>query len=188
MKAARLYEVGKPLKVEDVSEPKIRSGSAIVRILCAHVFSYTRQVINGKLGYDLPELPFTPGTGAIAVVEAVADDVFDLEIGQQVFCDPYIYSRNISAEPDGILLGWTGLTPLSSRTQSLWKDGVFAEKALFPAECLTPIPKTKFSPQQLAYLDYLTVAYGGLLRADFHPCQTLVVNGATGGWVLLLFC
>lgn len=93
MKAARLHEIGQPLKVKNISEPTLRSGSAIVRILCAHVFSYTRQVINGELGYDLPELPFTPGTGAIAIIEAVADDVFGLEIGQKVFCDPYIYSR-----------------------------------------------------------------------------------------------
>lgn len=182
MKAARLHEVGKPLKVEDVSEPTIRAGSAIVRVLCAHVFSYTKKVINGELGYDLPELPFTPGTGAIAIVEATADDVFGLEVGQKVFCDPYIYSRNISAEPDGILLGWTGLAEVSFRQQSLWKDGVFAEKVLFPAECLTPIPQEQeFSSQELVYLDYLTVAYGGLLRADFRPSQTLVLNGATGG-------
>ena len=181
MKAARLHEVGKPLKVESVSEPTLRAGSAIVKVLCAHVFSYTRKVINGELGYDLPELPFSPGTGAIAVIEAVADDVFGLEVGQKVFCDPYIYSRNVSAEPDGILLGWTGLAEASSRTQSLWKDGVFAEKALFPADCLTPILASDLSPQKLAYLDYLTVAYGGLLKADFRPSQSLVVNGATGG-------
>ena len=182
MKAARLHEVGKPLKVESISEPTLRAGSAIVKVLCAHVFSYTRKVINGELGYDLPELPFSPGTGAIAVIEAIADDVFGLEVGQTVFCDPHIYSRNTSAEPDGILLGWTGLAPASSRIQSLWKDGVFAEKVLFPADCLTPIPQAqKFSSQELVYLDYLTVAYGGLLQADFCPSQTLVVNGATGG-------
>jgi alcohol dehydrogenase len=182
MKAARLYEVGKPLKVEEVTDPTLRSGSAIVKVLCAHVFSYTREVINGERGYALPELPFTPGTGAIGIVEAIADDVFGLEIGQKVFCDPYIYSQNISAEPDGILLGWTGLAQASPRLQSIWKDGVFAEKVLFPADCLTPIPEAiAFSPEQLIYLDYLTVVYGGLLRADLRPAQTLVINGATGG-------
>ena len=108
-------------------------------------------------------MPFTPGTGAIATVEAIANDVFGLEIGQKVFCDPYIYSRNVSAEPDGILLGWTGLAEASPRLQSLWKDGVFAEKAIFPAECLTPIAEAKtISSDRLIYLDYLTVSYGGL--------------------------
>jgi alcohol dehydrogenase len=48
MKAARLYEVGKPLKVEEIAEPTLRFGSVIVRILCAHVFSYTDRVINGE--------------------------------------------------------------------------------------------------------------------------------------------
>ena len=73
-------------------------------------FPYTREVINGELGYDLPELLFTPGTSAIAIVEAIANRVFGLEIGQKLFCDPYIYSLNVSAEPDGIVLGWTGVT------------------------------------------------------------------------------
>jgi D-arabinose 1-dehydrogenase-like Zn-dependent alcohol dehydrogenase len=30
MKAARLHEVGKPLKIEEIAEPTLRSGSVIV--------------------------------------------------------------------------------------------------------------------------------------------------------------
>lgn len=182
MKAARLYEVGKPLKVEDIPEPNLRPGSAIVKVLCAHVPSFTNQVISGELGYALPEIPFTPGTSAIGIIEAVADDVFDLEIGQKVFCDPYIYSTTIGASPDAILLGWTGLAEKSNRIQALWKDGVFAEKVLFPAECLTPLGEAESIPvEKLACLSYLNIAAGGLTRAPLYFSQTLIVNGATGG-------
>jgi alcohol dehydrogenase len=66
--------------------------------------------------------------------------------------------------------------------QSLWKDGTFAEKVLWPAECLTPLEGTEsIPPEQLANLSYLTIAYGALLRGDFRPSQKIVVNGATGG-------
>ena len=88
MKAARLYSTEQPLKVESISEPQLRSGAVVVKILSTHVPPFTRKVISGQLGYALPEFPFTPGTNAIAMIEAVADDVFDLEIGQKVFCDP----------------------------------------------------------------------------------------------------
>ena len=182
MKAARLYEVGKPLKIEDISEPNIRAGSVVVRVLSTHVPPFTEQVISGELGYVLPEFPFTPGTSAIGVIEKVADDVFDLEIGQKVFCDPYIYSTTIGASPDAILLGWTGLAEKSSRIQALWKDGTFAEKVIFPAECLTPLAEAESIPaEKLACLSYLNIAAGGLTRAPLNFAQTLVVNGATGG-------
>ena len=182
MKAARLHEVGKPLKVEDIPEPTLRPGSAIVKVLSAHIPPFTSKVISGELGYILPEFPFTPGTSAIGSIEKVADDVFDLEIGQKVFCDPYIYSNTIGASPDAILLGWTGLAEKSSRVQALWKDGTFAEKVLFPAECLTPLGEAESIPaEKLACLSYLNIAAGGLTRAPLHLSQTLVVNGATGG-------
>lgn len=88
MKAARLYETGKPLKIEEIAEPTLRSGSVIVKVLSTHIPSFTEGVISGELGYALPEMPFTPGTSAIATIEAVADDVFDLSVGQKVFCGP----------------------------------------------------------------------------------------------------
>ena len=68
MKAARLYEVGKPLKVEEVPEPILKPGSAIIKLLGSHIPSFTTQVLSGELGYMLPPLPFTPGPNAIGVV------------------------------------------------------------------------------------------------------------------------
>jgi alcohol dehydrogenase len=181
MKASRLHELG-TLKVEEIAEPTLRSGSVIVKILSTHIPPFTHQVISGELGYALPEFPFTPGTSAVGIIEVVADDVFDLEVGQKVFCDPYIYSTTIEAKPDAILLGWTGLAEKSSRVQSLWKDGTFAQQVLFPAQCLTPLGEAESIPiEKLACLSYLNIAAGGLIHAPLHFSQTLVVNGATGG-------
>lgn len=179
MKAARLYEPGTPLKVEEVPEPTLRPGGAIIKVLSSRIASYTGQVMSGELGYSMPT-PFTPGPSAIGVVEAVADDVFGLEIGQKVYCDDFISSKTIGGPPDGILIGWTGLAPASYRMQSLWRDGTYAEKAVLPVECLTPLGDAEsIEPALLAYLSYLTIAYGGLLRGELHSGQTLIVNGAT---------
>ncbi|MBW4625748.1 MAG: zinc-binding alcohol dehydrogenase family protein [Brasilonema octagenarum HA4186-MV1] len=181
MKAARLYELGKPLKVEEVPEPVLRSGGAIVRVLRAPILSFAGQVFSGELGYMLPPLPFTPGPSAIGVVEAVADDVFGLQVGQKVFCDPLISSQTQGGQPDSILIGWTGLAAASPQMQSLWKDGTSAEKILWPGECLTPLEDTEtIDLNQLACLGYLTIPYGGFLRGELRPGQTLIVNGATG--------
>ena len=181
MKAARLYEVGSPLKIEDIPEPVLRSGAAIVRILSSHVPNFMRDIISGALDYYVMPLPFTPGPSAIGIVEAVADDVFGLEVGQKVFCDISMSSKTIDAPPDDILIGITALTPYSRPLQAIWRDGTFAEKVLYPAECLTPLgDATALKPALLASLNILTIAYGGLLRGEVRPGQTLIVNGATG--------
>lgn len=183
MKAARLYQTGTPLKVEEIPDPTLKPAGAIIKVLGAHMPSFTNSVISGELGYALPEFPFTLGPSAIGVVEEVADDVFGLEVGQRVFCDPQISSHTIGAESDRILIAWTGLDAASARTQHLWKDGTFAEKVLWPAEALTPLGSAQsLDPALLAAsLNYLTIAYGGLLRGELRPSQTLIVNGATGG-------
>jgi alcohol dehydrogenase len=63
----------------------------------------------------------------------------------------------------------------------LWRNGSFAEKALFPAECLTPLGLANdLNPVRLACLNFLTIAYGGLLAGAFRAGETLIINGATG--------
>lgn len=181
MKAARLYKVGTPLKVEEVASPALKPGGAIVRILASHVPNFMSGIVSGKLDYYVMPLPFIPGPGAIGVVEAVADDVFGLELGQKVFCDIDMASKTIGANSDKILIGITALTPNSAPLQQLWRDGTFAEKVCYPAECLTPLGKAAdIEPTTLASLNFLAIAYGGLLRSEIRPSQTLIVNGATG--------
>jgi alcohol dehydrogenase len=180
MKAVRLERAGSPLRIEEIADPMPRSGGVVVKILYAPVLSFMKQIVSGELGYMMPT-PFTPGANAIGLVEAVADDVFGLKPGQPVYIDPSIASHNNGSPSDAALIGLTGLTPLSGRIQNLWRDGSFAEKALYPIECLTPLDKVwSMDRQQLAYLSYLSIPYGGLLRGEFRPGQTLIVNGATG--------
>ena len=180
MKAVRLEQAGSPLRLEEIAEPTPQPGGVVVKIVCAPVLAFMKQAFSGNLGYTMPT-PFTPGANAIGVVEAVASDVFGLEPGQPVYVDPSMASHNNASRSDAILIGLTGLTPLSSRLQEIWRDGSFAEKALYPAECLTPLDKVwTMDHQRLACLSYLSIPYGSLLRGEFRPGQTLIVNG--GNW------
>jgi alcohol dehydrogenase len=65
--------------------------------------------------------------------------------------------------------------------QQIWRDGVFAEMAHWPASCTTPLRGLDHIPaERLIALAKLVVPYGGLLRAEVEPGQTIIVNGATG--------
>jgi alcohol dehydrogenase len=181
MKAARLYQVGTPLKVEEVAEPTLQPGGAIVKILAAHVPNFMDGIVSGKLDYYVMPLPFIPGPGAIGVIEAIADDVFGLQVGQTVFCDIDLASNTIGVPPAKILIGLTALTPNAAPLQQLWRDGTFAERVCYPAECLTPVDESmSVEATTLASLNFLSIVYGGLLKSGIQAGQTIVVNGATG--------
>ena len=65
MRAARFYRPGAPLRVEEVPDPHLQPGSAIVRVLGAFVPPYFAEMIDGRVNYPLPPLPFTPGMDTV---------------------------------------------------------------------------------------------------------------------------
>ena len=201
MKAARLNEAGAPLQLEDLADPDARDGGVVIRVLASPLMSYTGEVLaalTGRLtpskikfsngsempvdaGRLAPTLPFTPGLSAIGVVEGFGENVFGLELSQKVLCSPYYTNGPNGQAPESILTGWLGVSEGAAGPMRLWKNGSFAEKALYPAECITPLGAVEgFDPARLAALNVLTVAYGALLNGEFRAGQRVIVAGATG--------
>jgi NADPH:quinone reductase-like Zn-dependent oxidoreductase len=138
MKAVYLEKPGERLKVIDQPEPKLCPGSAIVDISAAPVLSFMRKVVSEELPYAMAT-PWIPGANGVGVTESVAADVAGLKPGDPVFIDPHIYTHTRTDVCDGILLGLTALSPLSSSLQQRWRNGTFAQKCVVPAGCLTPL-------------------------------------------------
>ena len=99
MRAARFHEPGEALRIEEVTDPVLEPGAAIVRVLAAFVPPYFAEMIDGTVSYPLPPLPFTPGMDTIGEIVEVADDVSGLEVGQRVFCDHFYNTVNIGDLP-----------------------------------------------------------------------------------------
>src|SRR5205823_754645 len=126
--------------VTDVADADMRPGGVLVDVIAVRVPSYTRGVLTGELGYDLP-VPLIPGPACIGRIRAVADDVFGLRPEDVVLCNSLYSSNDVIGSPDEILIGWTGTgTERSARMQQQWRHGSFAEQACYPADCVTPLP------------------------------------------------
>lgn len=92
MKAVRLHEWGGPevLRYEDAPVPELRAGEVLVRVHAVGVNPpdwYLRDGLTVMPEHMRPSigLPVIPGTDVSGVVEAVADDVDDLAVGDEVF-------------------------------------------------------------------------------------------------------
>jgi alcohol dehydrogenase len=181
MKAVRLDAPGAALRVDHVTAPPLRSGGVLIDVLAAPVLSYFREVASGERGYLMPT-PFTPGSNAIGRVVETADDVEGLEVGGLVFAGSLVRPQSPAGRQESILLGLTADgTPIGGRLQQRWRDGSYAEQAVYPVDSVTPLEGLDaWTPATLAYLTFLSVAYGGLAAGDLRPGDSVIIIGGTG--------
>jgi len=86
MKAIRVSEFGGPeaLKLVDVPDPKPDSGQVLVRVKAVGINPVDTYIRAGAYARK-PKLPYTPGTDAGGVVEAVGANVKNFKIGDRVY-------------------------------------------------------------------------------------------------------
>jgi len=180
MKAAILNAFGETLAIETLPDPVPGPGELIVDMVAAGVTSYAANIFNGSRNNPL-ELPVAPGAGGIGRVRAMGPDATRSRPGDWVFCEPTIRSRDNAA--DTILQGWTHRTEAALPLHRRYHHGSYAEQMLLPMENVTPIGD--LDPAEAGRwcaLSRLLVPYGGLLAGGLQAGETLVVNGATGGF------
>ncbi|KAI0387114.1 GroES-like protein [Hypomontagnella monticulosa] len=173
--------------VKKIPTPQAGLGNAVIRVSAATVISYHREIYNGERAYEFPK-PIVGGLSAIGRVAALGPDSTALKVGQLVYADCVIHSRD---NPDDSFLiaiheGHTeGAKKLS---HNVWRNGAFAEYARFPLENCFALDeenlcgKLGYTIPDLLYISYLLVPYGGLRDIKVEPGETIVVCPATGGY------
>jgi alcohol dehydrogenase len=180
MKAAVLNAFGSPLAIETLPDPAPGVGSVVVDVVATGVTGYAANVFNGSRNYAL-ELPVAPGPGGIGRVRATGPDATRLSVGDWVFCDPTVRSRDAAA--DTILQGWTYRSEAALPLHRFFHHGSFAEQMLVPTENVTRIGEINTADAgRWTVIGRLLVPYGGLLAGELQAGETIVVNGATGGF------
>lgn len=180
MKAAVLERVGANPVVRDVPAPAPAAGEVVVDVLAAPVISYAREIFDGSRSYPLVT-PLIPGCGAIGRVVALGPDATRLIVGDKVFCDPTVRSRDDAVSPDIMLHGWFAGGDGAQKLQSYFRNGPFAEQMMLPLENAVPLgPAADFDAPAMCAVNTLLVPFGGLLAADLRPGETVVVNGGSG--------
>ncbi len=185
MKAWQMTTPESGLRLAELPDPALRGGGATLDVLAAQLPAYTESLVAGGRG-GFPT-PIVLGPGGIGRVTATADDVFGVRPGDVVIANG-LFRSGRTARPEEALLGWTGIggegraTPTTDRIRAVWRDGLYAERAVQPERALVALPgaETYPAPERLAFLGWLGVAGEAVERAGVGAGQVVAVVGATG--------
>lgn len=188
-KALVLTKIGSPLHLSSTHPtPVLVPGSAIIKILCAGLLSYSRDIYNGARKYTLPT-PSIPGSGAIGRIVSVGNDATTLRAGDLVLCD--IYLRGRDDRDVGALMGVHDGHSVAARrmVHGEWRDSTYAEYVKLPLEncfrldegkLLGPPSSGGYSVEELLHITSFAVPYGGLRDVGLDVCETVLIAPATG--------
>lgn len=180
MKAAVLKAFGTPLEIETLPDPIPGAGEVVVDVAAAPVLSYAAEVFSGQRQYPML-LPLVVGSGAVGRVRSVGPDATRLQVGDWVFCDPTVRSRDDATTPDIMLQGLIAPGEGAGRLQAHFRNGPFAEQMLMPLENAVRLGEIEREQAGCwCALGSFLVPYGGLLAADLQAGETLLISGATG--------
>ena len=182
MKAAVLNAFASPLAIETVADPVLGTGEVIVDVAASRVLAYANEVLSGERRYLL-ELPVVFGPGAIGRIRATGPDATRLRVGDWVYCDPTVRSRDNARSPDIALQGLTAGSEAGLPLQRYFRDGAWAEQMRLPTENATPIGAIDAGDAgRWCAMGTLLVPYGGFLAAGLQAGETVLVSGATGSF------
>ena len=152
MKSIRVHVFGDPevLKLEEVPEPKPGPGQVAVRIKAAGVNPLDTYIRAGAYARK-PDLPYTPGSDAAGVVEAVGEGITRLKKGDRVYT-------------------------IGTQTGAYAEAAVCAEAHVFPLPA-----SLSFAQGAGVHVAYYTAYRALFFRAQAQAGETVLVHGASGG-------
>jgi NADPH2:quinone reductase len=152
MKAILVRQFGGPevLKLEEVPTPKPAAGQVLVRVHAAGVNPYDTYMRAGTYAQK-PALPYTPGSDAAGVIEAIGEGVKKVKPGDRVYT-----AKTIT----GAYAEYT--LALEEQVHSL------------PA-------KVNFSQGAGVWVPYGTAYHALIHSAKARASETVLVHGASGG-------
>ena len=197
MKAVVFHGVG-DIRLDDVPEPRLESPTdAIVRLTASAICGTDLHMVRGTLAGMRPGTIL--GHEGVGIVEALGDDVRNLNIGDRVvipstiacgycsYCRAGYYSQCDHANPNGPQAG-TAFFGGPEQTGAF--HGLQAEKARIPFANvgLVKLPDDVTDAQAILLSDIFPTAYFGAELAEIKPGNTVAVFGCGPVGQLAITC
>jgi alcohol dehydrogenase, propanol-preferring len=176
MKAARLHEVGKPIKIDDVPKPKIGKRDVLIQIkACGICGSDIHIAIEGssKVGY----LPIILGHEPSGVIAEMGEDVEGWKVGDRVTPSPGIACGKCY----NCMKGKGATICVNKKVIGLHIDGALAEYLVMPAENLLRLPDQIDFVKGAVLIDAVATPFHAVnTRANLKLGETIAIIGCGG--------
>lgn len=187
MRAARLHEPGKGLRVDVIRRPAPRPGDVLVRVKSCGVIPNMNAIFSGQLWNHLPPLPASVGLDAAGVIEEVGSDVVDFNVGDRVYVNPWLSCGSCAyCRADEPMLctaagfqGYFGFFAGSRRLLEAYPLGGFSEFMTAAPGRLVRLP-AEVGFDQAARFGYLGTSFAALRAGRVGAGSWVLINGVTG--------
>jgi alcohol dehydrogenase len=187
MRAARLHEPGKPMRIDRIDRPQPRPSDVVVQVKACGVIPNMNAIFSGKLWNLLPPLPAVVGLDAAGIVAEVGASVSNVSVGDRVYVNPLLscgschYCRYESPLlcSSAALQGYFGFFPESMKLIEAYPYGGFGEYMTAEPHRLAKLPK-QVTFNQAARFGYLGTSFSGLRFGGVGAGSWLGINGITG--------
>ncbi|MBC7986807.1 MAG: zinc-binding dehydrogenase [Sphingomonadaceae bacterium] len=191
MRAARMHEVGGPMRIDEVPRPTAFGSNVVVEVATCGMVPNLGNVLKNWPSWcphlPQPELPAIFGLDPAGTVTEVGENVIGIRAGDRVYVSPV---RSCGACPpclDGKrtecrLMTFGGYFGFQEESQTLFDQyphAGFGEFMLAPAYSLVKLPDN-VSFEDASRLGYLGTAYSALKKAGHMGGKSVLINGGTG--------
>lgn len=193
MRAARLYQLGEAMRIEEVPIPDLGPGEVLIRVLRAglnrgdlHMRKATIRQTAPERSEIFPLLPITIGHDGLGEVVEVGPGVQEAKVGDRVivkctltcgFCKYCRSDREHLCVQHRVMGFVTQHTKADRLTR--YKDGLWAEYCRVPSTNLERLNPDD-DIDKLCRVSQMAVGFTALKRARLEPGESVIVNGATG--------
>lgn len=182
VEAAVLEKFGSALVVKEISIETPGAGEALISLQTTAIPYHTHLILNGIIPSGLVP-PFVPGFGGVGVVRYLGPDADRVNVGDLVYVDATIQSRDDAISPDTLIQGWISMSPGAAKLHARYHNGSFAKEILVPLESVHRIPRSlvdKWGIRKLTWIQMLLVSYGQLKGGNILPGASVLITPATG--------
>ena len=191
MRAARMYDVGAPMVIEEVPTPTPSPLDVIVKVHACGIVPNLGNVLKNWTSWfpqlPLPRLPATFGLDPSGVIAEVGSAVTGLKVGDRVYVNPgrscgtcrACRAGNPIACTSMVLQGYFGYSPSAQNTFDRYPFGGLCEYMVAPANGCVVLPDN-VTCQQATRLGYMGTGYSALRKGGAGPNVVTLISGATG--------
>jgi alcohol dehydrogenase len=191
MRAARMYDVGADMVIEQVDTPIPQSMDVIVAVHACNVVPNLGNVLKNWTSWfpqlPLPNLPATFGLDAAGTIAALGSGVTGLRVGERVYVNPArscgscraCRAMNPIACDSFVFQGYFGFTARAQETFDRYPWGGLCEYMAVPASAIVTLPDN-VTCQQASRLGYTGTGYSALRKGGAGPNVTTMITGASG--------